>query len=68
MKISGHMLNQGMMGSDFSYQDMLESDKLTDFIPVYIDRRGELGGSPLLCVGRNSQKASRSPITGVNHG
>ncbi|MEA1963535.1 MAG: outer membrane lipoprotein-sorting protein [Candidatus Aerophobetes bacterium] len=30
MKISGHMLNQGMMGSDFSYQDIMESDKLTD--------------------------------------
>lgn len=30
VKISGHMLNQGMMGSDFSYQDMMESDKLTE--------------------------------------
>ena len=30
VKISGHMLEQGMMGSDFSYQDMLESDKLTE--------------------------------------
>jgi len=30
IKISGHMLNQGMMGSDFSYQDIMESDKLTD--------------------------------------
>src|SRR5690554_1727810 len=30
VKISGHMLNQGMMGSDFSYQDIMESDKLTD--------------------------------------
>ena len=30
VKISGHMLNQGIMGSDFSYQDVMESDKLTD--------------------------------------
>lgn len=30
VKISGHMLNQGMMGSDFSYQDMMESEKLTE--------------------------------------
>ena len=30
VKISGHMLEQGMMGSDFSYQDMLESDELTE--------------------------------------
>lgn len=30
VKISGHMLEQGMMGSDFSYEDLLESDKLTE--------------------------------------
>lgn len=27
-RISGHMLRQGMMGSDFSYEDMLESSDL----------------------------------------
>lgn len=30
VKISGHMLEQGMMGSDFSYQDAMEEEKLTD--------------------------------------
>jgi outer membrane lipoprotein-sorting protein len=30
VKISGHMLEQGFMGSDFSYQEMMESDKLTE--------------------------------------
>lgn len=30
VKISGHMLNQGIMGSDFSYQDVMESNKLID--------------------------------------
>lgn len=30
VKISGHMLEQGLMGSDFSYQDMMESEKLSD--------------------------------------
>ncbi len=29
VRISGHMLEQNMMGSDFSYQDALESEKLT---------------------------------------
>lgn len=29
-KISGHMLRQGMMGSDFSYEDMMESKELLD--------------------------------------
>ena len=30
MKISGHMLRQGMMGSDFSYEDQTERTKLFD--------------------------------------
>ncbi len=29
VRISGHMLEEGMMGSDFSYQDLLESEQLT---------------------------------------
>lgn len=30
LKISGHMLRQGMMGSDVSYEDMMQVDKLTE--------------------------------------
>lgn len=30
VKISGHMLRQGMMGSDFSYEDALESSKMRE--------------------------------------
>ena len=30
IKIAGHMLRQSMMGSDFSYEDALESNKLLD--------------------------------------
>lgn len=30
VRISGHMLRQGFMGSDFSYEDTLESDTLLD--------------------------------------
>jgi len=30
VKLSGEMLNQGMMGSDFSYQDALESARLLE--------------------------------------
>ncbi len=30
VKLSGHMLERGMMGSDFSYKDMMESEKLTE--------------------------------------
>jgi outer membrane lipoprotein-sorting protein len=46
IKISGHMLNQGMMGSDFSYQDLMESDKLTDLYDFKIIKEEELDGRP----------------------
>jgi len=42
IKISGHMLNQGMMGSDFSYQDIMESDKLTDLYNFKIIKEEEI--------------------------
>ncbi|MGM0368886.1 MAG: outer membrane lipoprotein-sorting protein [Bacillota bacterium] len=44
VKISGHMLEQGMMGSDFSYQDMMESAKLTNLYDFEIIREEELQG------------------------
>ncbi len=36
VKISGHMLKEGMMGSDVSYEDALESDKLSDKYTIEI--------------------------------
>jgi len=46
VKISGHMLEQGMMGSDFSYQDMLESDKLTELYDFKLLGEEEYQGRP----------------------
>ncbi|MEC9490378.1 MAG: outer membrane lipoprotein-sorting protein [Halanaerobiales bacterium] len=46
VKISGHMLEQGMMGSDFSYQDMLESDKLTELYDFELLDEVEYEGRP----------------------
>ncbi len=46
VKISGHMLSQGMMGSDFSYQDMMESDKLTELYNFTLIGEEELEGRP----------------------
>src|SRR5665648_436284 len=46
IKISGHMLGQGMMGSDFSYQAVMEADKLTDLYDFKIIREEELDGRP----------------------
>ena len=34
VKISGHMLRQGFMGSDFSYEDTLESDRFQEHYDV----------------------------------
>ena len=44
VKISGHMMNQGMMGSDFSYQDIMESTKLTELYNFEIIDESEYNG------------------------
>ena len=44
VKISGHMLKEGMMGSDVSYEDALESDRLTDKYTVEITGEEEYNG------------------------
>ncbi|HHU82570.1 MAG TPA: outer membrane lipoprotein-sorting protein [Firmicutes bacterium] len=46
VKISGHMLNQGIMGSDFSYQDVMEADRLTDLYQFELVGEEELNGRP----------------------
>lgn len=44
VKISGHMLKEGMMGSDVSYEDALESDKLSEKYEVNITGEVEYEG------------------------
>ena len=44
VKISGHMMNQGMMGSDFSYQDALESERLTELYQFEVLGEEEIDG------------------------
>ncbi len=46
VKISGHMLNQGIMGSDFSYQDIMEADKLTELYQFELVGEEEFDGRP----------------------
>ncbi len=50
VRISGHMLNQRMMGSDFSYQDALESEKLSDLYTFAKEEEEELKGVPVYIV------------------
>lgn len=61
VRLSGEMLNQGLMGSDFSYQDALESERLTDLYESTVVGIEELDGRPcyvLELVAREGAKAS----------
>lgn len=46
VKLSGEMLKQGMAGSDFSYQDALESEHLFDLYKINLTGEEILGGRP----------------------
>jgi outer membrane lipoprotein-sorting protein len=45
-KISGHMLRQGMMGSDMSYEDMLEAADFEEKYEAEVIGEEETGGRP----------------------
>ena len=42
-KIAGHMLRQSMMGSDFSYDDIVENEKLIDLYEVELTGTDTIG-------------------------
>ncbi|MEJ6951974.1 outer membrane lipoprotein-sorting protein [Natronospora cellulosivora (SeqCode)] len=44
VQASGHMLEQNMMGSDFSYQDMMEEERLTDLYDFELLGEEEIEG------------------------
>ncbi len=44
IKISGHLLKEGMMGSDVSYEDALESGELSDKYAISLIGREAIGG------------------------
>jgi outer membrane lipoprotein-sorting protein len=44
IKISGHMLRQSVMGSDLSYEDMLDDRKLTDNYNATVNTEEEYNG------------------------
>jgi len=45
-KISGHMLRQGMMGSDFSYEDMMQATALAALYDAVVTGEEEVNGRP----------------------
>lgn len=46
IQISGHMLRQSMMGSDLSYEDMMEENKLEDAYAAVVIAEEEFDGRP----------------------
>lgn len=44
--IAGHMLRQSMMGSDLSYEDMMEDKKLSRVYKAELEKMEEIGGIP----------------------
>jgi len=44
VRISGHLLKEGMMGSDVSYEDALESDELSSTYSATVSGEAESGG------------------------
>ena len=50
VKISGHMLKEGMMGSDVSYEDALEADKLSKKYAITLKSEETLDGKPCYVI------------------
>jgi outer membrane lipoprotein-sorting protein len=50
VKISGHMLKEGMMGSDVSYEDALEADKLSKKYSITLKGEETLDGKPCYVI------------------
>lgn len=50
IQISGHMLRQSVMGSDFSYEDMMDDRKLTDVYSSVVAGEEEIEGIKTLVL------------------
>ncbi|MBD3274517.1 MAG: outer membrane lipoprotein-sorting protein [Candidatus Marinimicrobia bacterium] len=46
IRIAGHMLRQSLMGSDLSYEDMMEDSKLSDVYTASVSGEEEIQGRP----------------------
>jgi outer membrane lipoprotein-sorting protein len=57
IQISGHMLRQSVMGSDLSYEDMMEDRKLTDIYDATVAGSDEVDGRPVWVLELNARVA-----------
>jgi outer membrane lipoprotein-sorting protein len=58
--IAGHLLRQSMMGSDLSYEDMMEEDKLSEAYIGTIDGEEELEGVQTLVMTLKAKKKTKT--------
>ena len=50
VKISGHLLRQSMLGSDFSYEDMTENRRMLDIYDGRLEEEEEIDGEPCFVI------------------
>jgi len=55
IQISGHMLRQSVMGSDLSYEDMMEDRKLTEIYDAEITGSEEIDGADCYVISLNAK-------------
>jgi len=60
VKVSGHMLEEGMMGSDFSYQDALEMEQLTDLYEFELEEEDTFNDRPVYVI-KATARQDREP-------
>jgi hypothetical protein len=60
IKLSGHMLRQSMMGSDFSYEDMLDNGALKDRYHFKIVKMENVGKHKCYVIEMNQKKAGET--------
>jgi outer membrane lipoprotein-sorting protein len=58
VKISGHLLKEGMMGSDISYEDALESQDFADKYSVILKGEEELDGRKCYILELSAKKST----------
>lgn len=58
--IAGHMLRQSMMGSDLSYEDMMEDDKLSEAYTGTFDGEEELDGVKVLVLTLKAKEKTKT--------
>jgi len=58
--IAGHMLRQSMMGSDLSYEDMMEDEKISEAYVGTIDGEEEMDGVKVMVMTLKAKRETKT--------